>query len=223
MYLKSDVELGGTDQRFNIMMGRDLQRAWDIEPQVALFMPLLVGTDGVEKMSKSKNNAVGIDEAPSEMFGKVMSISDELMSNWYELCTDVPMDEVAVLCDGAKSHLGQTKRRLAREIIAIYHGQEAAVEAEQRFDIQFKQHQVPDDIPTFTITADLKDAEGKVRLTQLITAAKLAPSGGEAKRLIKEAAVTVDGVKIEDISATIEVVSGQVLKVGKRGYARLEV
>ena len=109
------------------------------------------------RIGVSKGNAVGIDETPSEMFGKVMSISDELMSNWFELCTDVPMDEVAVLCDGAKSHLGQSKRRLAREIITIYHGQDAAVAAEARFDEQFKQHKVPDDIPTFLVTADLKD------------------------------------------------------------------
>jgi len=223
VYLKSDVEIGGTDQRFNIMMGRDLQRAWDIEPQVALFMPLLVGTDGVEKMSKSKGNAIGIDEAPNEMFGKVMSISDELMPNWFELCTDVPMDEVAVLCDGTKSHLGKTKRRLAREIIAIYHGQAAAVAAEEDFDRKFVEHKVPEDIPTFVIPAELKDDAGKVRLAALITSLKFAPSGGEAKRLIKEGGVSIDGVKIEDISATIEVASGQVLKVGKRQFARLEV
>ena len=223
VYLKSDVEIGGTDQRFNIMTGRDLQREWGIEPQVALFMPLLVGTDGVDKMSKSKGNAVGIDESPGEMFGKIMSIGDDLMSNWFELCTDVPMDEVAVLVDGKQSHLGQSKRRLAREIIALYHGKDAAVAAEAAFDEQFKQNKIPDDIPTYVVPADLKDADGRVRLVNLVAGAKLAPSSSEAKRLIAGGGVSIDGQKIEDVSATVLVESGQVVQVGKRHFARLQV
>lgn len=221
--LKSDVEIGGTDQRFNIMMGRELQRESGIEPQVALFMPLLVGLDGVEKMSKSKGNTVGIDDHPNDMFGKLMSISDEMMSTYYELCTEVPMDEVRNLTNSSKTHPKEAKMRLAREIIAIYHGEAAAVGASEEFDRRFKEHQVPDDIRDAVVTSDQLDQNGKVRITSLIVNCGLAPSGGEAKRLVQQGGVTIGGEKVADIGAMIKIESGMVLKVGKLKYARLVV
>lgn len=224
VHLKSDVELGGTDQRFNIMMGRELQREFGIEPQVALFMPLLVGLDGVDKMSKSKGNAVGIDEPPFEMFGKLMSITDEMMPTYYELCTDIPMDEVRVLTDNARTHPNEAKKRLAREIIALYHGVAAAAAAAEQWDSVFsKKESIPEDTPDFRITDDLRDADGAVRLVALIVAAKLAPSGGEAKRLVEQGGVSLAGQKIADTKAIVRPEPGQILKVGKRGYARLIV
>jgi tyrosyl-tRNA synthetase len=216
--------MGGTDQRFNIMMGRDLQREWGIEPQVALFMPLLVGLDGVDKMSKSKGNAVGIDEPPFEMFGKLMSITDEMMPTYYELCTDVPMAEVKVLTDSSQSHPNETKKHLAREIVRMYHGTAGADAAAAEWErVVVGKQAIPDDTPDFVVPSELRDPEGAVRVPALIVAAGLAPSGSEAKRIIQQGGVTLGGEKITDIAAAVQVKSGQVLKVGKRGFARLVV
>jgi tyrosyl-tRNA synthetase len=227
VHLRSDIEIGGTDQRFNIMMGRDLQRDWGIEPQVALFMPLLVGLDGVDKMSKSKGNAVGVDEPPFEMFGKIVSISDEMMPTYFELCTDIPMDEVATLTDSARTHPFEAKRRLAREIIARYHGGDAAAAADQEFarlhDKDKSADTVPEDTPDVSVPADLLDPAGALRITTLITTAGLSASTSEAKRLIEQGGVWLAGERIGDITATVQPQSGQILKVGKRRFARLVV
>jgi len=223
--LKSDVELGGTEQRFNIMMGRDLQRESGIEPQVALFMPLLVGLDGVDKMSKSKGNDIGIDEKPSDMFGKVLSISDEMMPTFYELCTEVPLEEVAILTDGEKTHPMQAKRRLAREIVTIYHGAEAAQEAEDEFNRVHTSRsghlEVPADTPDFVIAADLVTEDGSVRVLSIVSAVGFAKTNSEAKRLIQEGGVSIDGNKAGGVGDTIVVTPGMILKVGKNRFARL--
>ena len=217
----ADVEMGGQDQTFNILAGRALQRELGQEPQVALFMPLLVGLDGVKKMSKSLGNYVGISELPSEMFGKLMSIGDELMPTYYELCTDVPMDEVRALTDPARAHPREAKKRLAREVITLYHGAEAAQAADDEFERVHKEHQVPDEMPDVPVPDGLCDPDGRARVTALLVAAGLAPSSGEAKRLIAQGGVSVDGEKITDPAAALLVQTGQVVKVGRNRFARL--
>lgn len=221
--LQSDVELGGTEQKFNIMMGRDLQReSGNTDPQVGLFMPLLVGLDGVDKMSKSKGNAVGIDEPPLAMFEKLMSISDPMMEQYYELCTDVPLAEVKTLCDPAKTHPKEAKKRLAREVITLYHGAPAADEADAEWEKRHAERQIPENIPCFTVPAELI-SDGRVRLSPLVTAAGFAASGGEAKRLIQGGGVAVNGAKITDPNATLAIETGDVLSSGRRKFARLEI
>ena len=217
----ADVEMGGQDQTFNNLAGRMLQKEMGQEPQVVLLMPLLVGLDGVKKMSKSLGNYVGISEPPAEMFGKLMSLSDEMMPMYYELCTDVPMDEVAALTDSAQTHPREAKKRLAREIITLYHGADAAQAADDEFERVHKEHQVPDDLPEFAVPAELCDAAGHARVTALLVAAKLAPSSGEAKRLILGGGVSLDGDKITDAAATVLVQTGQVVKVGRNRFVQL--
>ena len=224
VHLRSDVEIGGTEQRFNIMMGRDLQREHNIEPQIALFMPLLVGLDGTEKMSKSKGNAVGIDEPPREMFGKLMSITDEMMPSYFELCTDVAHEEIAVLTDNMLTHPKDAKKRLAREIIALYHGVKAAQDADDEFEALFgggaAKNAVPDDAPRFDIPSVLADAQGEISILTLIDKTNLVQSKSEAKRLILQGGVSLSGVKIHDPQESVTLVSGDVLKIGKHKFAQ---
>jgi tyrosyl-tRNA synthetase len=221
--LKSDVEIGGTEQKFNIMMGRDLQREDGVpDPQIGLFMPLLVGLDGVDKMSKSKGNAIGIDEPPLAMFEKLMSITDDQMTQYFELCTDVPLAEVKVLCDNSKTHPKLAKKRLGTEVVTIYHGAAAAAEADAEWERIHAQREIPDDIPEFVVPADLI-VDGHVRLTQLVVAAGFAPSGGEAKRLAQQGGIAVNGVKATDPSSQVAVESGMILSSGRRKFVRLAV
>jgi len=217
----ADVEMGGQDQTLNNLAGRALQKEIGQEPQVVLLMPLLVGLDGVKKMSKSLGNYVGISEPPAEMFGKLMSVGDGLMPTYYELCTDVPMDEVAVLTDSNQTHPREAKKRLAREIITLYHGADAAQAADDEFERVHKQHEVPDDMPEVAVPDDICDAAGHARVTALLVAARLAPSSGEAKRLIAQGGVSIDGEKVADPAGTVLIQSGQVVKVGKNRFARL--
>ena len=219
--IHADIEMGGQDQTFNNLAGRALQKELGQEPQVVLLMPLLVGLDGVKKMSKSLGNYVGISELPAEMFGKLMSLSDALMPMYYELCTDVPMDEVAVLTDAGRTHPRDAKKRLAREIISLYHDREAAQAADDEFERVHKEHQVPDEMPDVAVPADLCDPEGRARVTALLVAAGLAPSSGEAKRLILQGGVSLDGEKITDAAALVLVQSGQIVKVGRNRFVRL--
>ena len=222
--IEADVELGGTDQKFNLLAGRDLQREVGQEPQVALMMPLLVGLDGVKKMSKSLGNYVGIDEAPGEMFGKLMSISDEMMPSYYELCTDVPLDVVRSMTDASQTHPREAKKRLAREIITLYHGPEAAQAADDEFERLHGRTRsaeaVPDDMAEVAVPAEVVQ-DGQARLIDLLKAANLAVSSGEAKRLIQQGGVSLDGTKVTDPAATFPVHTAQVLKVGKSSFARL--
>lgn len=223
--LQADVEVGGTDQKFNILMGRDLQTQYGQEEQVGLFMPILTGLDGVQKMSKSLGNYVGVTDEPNDMFGKLMSIADDMMPNFFELCTDVPLEEIEQIKQdlaSGKAHPMAVKKRLAREIVSIYHSSEAGAEAQAEFERVFSSREVPQDMPEVTLKSeDLED--GSIRLVKLITSAGLAPSSSEARRLIQSGAVSVDGAKQTDVTGSLKIVDGQILKVGKLKFARLKL
>jgi len=223
--IRADVEIGGTDQKFNILMGRDLQEAHGMEPQVGLFMPILPGVDGVQKMSKSLGNYIGINEPPNEMFGKVMSIPDSVMATYFELATDVPLDEVCAIEEGVADgsiHPMEAKKRLAYRITKIYHGEEAAQKAKAEFERVFSQRELPSEIPDVTIPSDsLKD--GKIWVARLLVVAGMAESNNEARRLIEQGAVTIDDENITDSSMDIEIRDGQVLRAGKFKFGRIRI
>jgi tyrosyl-tRNA synthetase len=223
--LESDVEVGGTDQTFNILTGRDLQREFGQAPQVAMFMPLLVGLDGVKKMSKSLGNYIGVAEPPNEMFGKVMSIPDDVMPQYFELATEVPLPEVQQIKEGlasGKLHPMDVKKRLAREIVTIYHSAEAAGEAQAEFERVFSAHELPSEMPSICVPRSaIKD--GKVWIVRLITIAGFAASNGEARRLVEQGAVTLDDERITDVNAELPVEEGQILHVGKLKYGRIVI
>lgn len=220
--IKADIELGGTDQRFNLLMGRTIQKDYGQESQVALMMPLLEGTDGVEKMSKSFGNYIGIYEEPDQMYGKVMSIPDELMMKYYELATDIHPDEIDRIKDSLEDgsyHPRDAKMRLAREITTLYHGQEAARNAEEQFKAVFQKRGLPDDIPSFSVPENIISAEG-VDMTRLIAEAGLAPSTSQARRLINQGAVRINGEKIDGLkSSTLR--DGDIVQVGKRKFIKV--
>ncbi len=221
--LEADVELGGTDQKFNLLMGRHLQKEYGQEPQIAITMPILEGLDGVNKMSKSLGNYIGIDESPKEMYGKTMSIPDELMVRYFELVTGVPLDEVRAIEAGLKDgsmHPRNVKMRLGREIVAIYHGLEAAEQAEQEFKRVFQQRELPENIPEFKITDEVME-DGRVVLPKLLVAAKLVSSGSEARRMVKQGAVKINGETAVDPNLRFTPEAETVIKVGKRKFVKL--
>ena len=220
--LEADVEMGGTDQKFNLLVGRDIMREYDLKPQIVLTMPLLEGLDGVEKMSKSLGNYVGISEPPNEMFGKLMSISDELMWRYFELLTDLPMDEI----EGKRQEAAmgtinpmQVKMELARMIITGYHGEAAAKEAEEAFRSTFSKGQVPDDIPEASLGAG-----AEVWLIELLQEHGLVSSKGEGRRMVRQGAVSIDGEKVGDEEARISLAAGdeKIVKVGKRRWLKIK-
>ncbi|MFH1664603.1 MAG: tyrosine--tRNA ligase [Candidatus Omnitrophota bacterium] len=214
--MKADVELGGTDQKFNLLVGRDLQRSYCLEPQVIIMMPILEGLDGVEKMSKSLNNYVGISDPPEEMFGKIMSISDELMWRYYELLTDTDQEKIRSQVQKGEIHPKDAKTDLARTIVTEYHGAEAAEKAKAGFNAVFANKEVPEDIPAFYFEA------GSVGTASLIKECGFAPSLSEARRLIAQGGVSVDGERVNDERAEITLdTSGKILKVGKRKFGRI--
>jgi tyrosyl-tRNA synthetase len=217
--LEADVELGGTDQKFNILMGRNLQREYKQEPQFVLTMPLLKGLDGVQKMSKSLNNYIGIDEAPTEMFGKIMSISDELMWEYYELLTDLNRDEIESLqfqtTSGALNPR-DVKVALAKLIIRDFHSQQSATEAEEEFNRRFVKKEIPDEIEEKTLSG------ARWNLAELLTETALAASKGEAKRLIEQGGVKINGEKISNAKAEIDLKEEILLQVGKRKFLRVK-
>lgn len=218
--IKSDVELGGTDQKFNLLVGRDIQREFGIEPQVILTMPLIVGTDGVEKMSKSYNNYIGISEPAKEIYGKTLSIADTLIYNYYELATDIPNDElkkIKLQLDDKNVNPRDIKRQLARTIVKMYYNEQAAVEAEEEFDKIFIKKEVPDEIPEFK----LDDNISELGILDLIVKVNCAPSKGEARRLVTQGGVSIDGDKIEDVAAVINLKKESILKVGKRKFVKI--
>lgn len=223
--IEADVELGGTDQLFNLLAGRDLMEKMGMEPQVCLTLPLLEGTDGIQKMSKSYGNYIGLTDAPADMFGKIMSIPDELMVKYYRLASTCAVDEIDEIEQGLEAgalHPNKVKRALARNIVTAYHDEVAANDAEEQFDLVFKQHAIPDEIPQ--IEVDLApDDDGCVYLAKIIADVGLAASTGEARRLIDGGGVKVDGdvvpVKVYRIDPAK--LTGAVLQVGKRKFIKL--
>jgi len=219
--LQADVELGGTDQKFNLLMGRNLQREFAQEPQVILTTPLLEGLDGVNKMSKSLNNYIGIDEPPNEMFGKVMSISDDLMWKYYELLTDVSPSELSELrtkCESGAENPRNAKVDLAKMIIRDFHSPDEATAAEDEFNRRFVQKEIPDQIE------EKKVGPGPFKLADLLAETGLASSRGEARRLIEQGGVKVNGDKASAANADISIGSdGVLLQVGKRQFLKVSV
>lgn len=221
--LKADVELGGTDQKFNLLMGRTLQKEYGQEQQVALMMPILEGLDGVQKMSKSLGNYIGIDEPPREMYGKTMSLPDEMMLRYFELVTPVSLEELRAIeagLDGGTLHPRDVKMRLAREIVTQYHGLDEAKSAEEEFRRMFQQKDLPDEIPDFKLTENMLE-NGEIWLPKLIALAKMASSTSEARRLIQQGGVKIDGMKIDDPNIIISPSTGMIIQVGKRKFTRI--
>jgi tyrosyl-tRNA synthetase len=222
--LKADVELGGADQKFNLLVARDLQPRYGQEPQVILLMPLLRGTDGVHKMSKSYDNYVGIGDAPEQQFGRTMSIPDDLLEEWYRLTAGLPAAELAIAIDEAKRAPYRAKRRLGRLVVEQYHGADAARQAEEAFDALFKRHEIPDDIAEIELRADdpeLGAQDGQVLVAKLLVRAGLVRSGTDAQRQLQQGAVSVDGEKVGDRSARVPATGEVVLQRGKRHFARV--
>lgn len=226
--VRADIEIGGTDQKFNLMVGRELQRDYGQEPQAILTLPLLEGTDGVNKMSKSLGNYIGITDTSAEMFGKTMSIPDELIVRYFRLVTNIDAAEVARIEAGLQKgslHPGETKRRLANAIVGIYYGDKAALEAEETFDVKHKVERrtvealaaiaVPVKVPASALS------NGKIRIINLLRLTGFVETNSEARRLIRQGAVKEDGqtVKAEDVEVTVR--NGLVLQAGKRKIARL--
>ena len=215
--MKADFELGGTDQLFNLLVGRHIMREYGLEPQVALTMPLLEGLNGVEKMSKSLGNAVGVTEPPEEMFGKLMSISDELTYRYYELLTDRTPAEIAALrarVDDGTLHPKRVKQDLAFQIVSDFHSRREAEAARDRFEAVFARGTVPDEMPSFT-------ASSPMRMLDLLTSSGLAQSRGEGRRLLSQGAVSLDGERVVQNVAVAAPADGVVLKVGKRRFLRV--
>ena len=212
--LEADVELGGTDQKFNLLMGRNLQREYGQQPQVAIITPLLEGTDGVQKMSKSLGNYIGINESPAEMFGKIMSVSDELMWRYYELLTDVSVNEIERMKTDAAFNPRDAKVELAKRIIADFHSREEAARAEAEFNRIFRRRETPDEIETRLLPA------GQWKLARLLVETDLAASIAEARRLTEQGGVRIAGERVTDTNANVELRAGQtiLLQVGKRKF-----
>ena len=217
--LEADVELGGTDQKFNLLVGRQLQQAYGQKPQVVLTMPLLEGLDGVNKMSKSLDNYIGITDAPNEMFGKLMSISDELMWRYFELLSFRSSAAIDALRQQAAA--GENPRDikflLADELVGRFHGDAAAVAAKDAFISQFKNNEIPDDVEEFTVQAE----DGRLGIGNLLRQAQMVSSNGEARRMIQQGAVRIDGEKVEDWGLELAAGSTHVYQVGKRKFARV--
>ena len=212
--LRADVELGGTDQTFNLLVGRDLQRAHGQEPQIALTVPILEGLDGVHKMSKSLGNYIGINEPPADIYGKAMSVSDAMMWRYFELLTRVPEPEIAALKAG---HPMEAKKRLARTLTAMYHGEAAAGDAEAHFARVFQQRAEPEAIEEIAISLG-SAADGQ--LVRVLVAAGCVPSNSEARRMIQQGAVDVDGQRVSDVNAAVAP-GAHLVRVGKRQFKRV--
>ncbi len=220
VYLKSDIELGGTDQKFNLLMGRTMQKRMGVKEQTVITMPLLEGTDGINKMSKSLGNYIGISESPKDIFGKIMSISDELMLRYYELLSRISLDEFNAIKDGMKEgtiHPKKAKQDLALEIVERYHGKDFAIKAKEEFENIFRDKGLPDEIPVFI----LKEGEEKGWLPQIMKDAGLAKSTSEAVRLIKQGGVSVNNRKWEDPDEKLSSKGEYLLKVGKRKFLKV--
>ncbi|MCC3379821.1 tyrosine--tRNA ligase [Paenibacillus farraposensis] len=223
--LQSDIELGGTDQKFNLLMGRTLQKEYGVEPQATITLPLLEGLDGVQKMSKSLGNYIGVDEEPNEIYGKSMSVPDELMQKYFELATDISNEELAELAKGIQDgsvHPRDAKMKLAGTLVRMYHGEEAAEAAKQHFVTVFQQRALPDDIEEFTLTSDQLE-DGGIRVIQLLTHLGFAASNGEAKRSIQQGSVKINEEKWTDVNGAYTPQEGDIVQVGKRKFAKIKL
>ncbi|MEX0608732.1 MAG: tyrosine--tRNA ligase [Balneolaceae bacterium] len=219
VHLKSDVELGGTDQKFNLLVGRQLQKEDGQAPQVCLMMPLLVGTDGSQKMSKSYDNYIGINEDPNEMYGKALSIPDELIYTYFELVTDVPTTELPSIKKKIETDPRNAKHDVAFAIVSLYHGDEAAKAARKHFEQTVINKEIPDDAPEFFFEAGKEH-----RLLDIISETGFSPSNGETKRMMKQGGISLDDEKVNDINSSLTFTKGEehTLKVGKRNFGILK-
>jgi tyrosyl-tRNA synthetase len=218
--VKADVELGGSDQKFNLLVGRDIQKEYGQEPQVTLTMPLLAGTDGVEKMSKSYDNYIGISDSPKDIFGKTLRIPDNLIYTYFELTTDVPNKELVTIkhqLDSGKTNPRDLKRRLARTLVELYHSAELAQKAEEEFDRIFVEKSLPDKVEDFKIAK----GNNQTTIAALLVDSKLAASKSDARRLVEQGGVSIDGEKVSDFNAQIPRKPEFILKVGKRRFLRI--
>ncbi len=215
--IEADVELGATEQKFNILTGRDMQKYFGMEEQVAVLSPILMGTDGVNKMSKSLNNYIAVFDTPKDKYGKTMSIPDNMIVNYFNYATLLSVDEIKEIETELKSGSNPKfiKQRLAREIVKMYHGEEVAKQAEAEFNAVFSQGKIPTDMPEFTFEED------EMSILALLTDTKLCASGGEARRMLKQGAVSIDGNKITSKDEVVKLDGEMVLKVGKRRFAKL--
>lgn len=224
--LSADVELGGTDQKFNILMGRTLQKEYgQSDVQIGLFMPILEGTDGIKKMSKSLGNYIGINEEPNEVYGKTMSIPDELIIRYFELVTDIHPDEIEKMKQQIKEgtvNPRDLKMRLAREIVALYHGQDASAKAEEHFKSVFQKGALPENIEEVLISSS-ELPNGRIWIAKLLTMMGLAPSTSEARRLLTQGSVKINEEKFDQANADIEIREGDIIQVGKRKYAKVKI
>ena len=221
--LEADVELGGSDQKFNLLMGRTMQKEYGQEPQIALMMPILEGIDGVQKMSKSLGNYIGINEKPSEMYGKTMSIPDALMLRYFELVTNISIEELKNIAEGIKNasmHPRDIKMRLGREIVKLYHGEATAIDAENEFISVFQKGDLPDDIPEFSLEKNLLIDGCKMWLPKLMVTVNVANSTSDAKRLIEQGAVKINEIKVTTV-ADVDVTEGMIIRAGKRKFAKI--
>ena len=223
--IKADVEMGGNDQIFNLLAGRDLMRDMDMEPQIALTMPLLVGTDGTKKMSKSYGNYIGLTDEPNDMFGKVMSITDEIIPMYYRLCSTLSIDELDAIDksfeDGTADPY-QLKRALGRNIVDLYHGEGEGLKAQASFDAQFKNNEVPDDVKEFAISLDA-DEDGLIYLPKILVEAGIASSNGEARRLIDGGGIKINQKPLlaKTYKVEPEILKKALLQAGKKRWAKL--
>jgi tyrosyl-tRNA synthetase len=220
--IRADVEFGATEQKFNLLMGRHLQREYGQEPQVALTMPVLIGTDGIQKMSKSLGNYIGINEPPGEIYGKIMSISDELMPDYFRLASGLRSDEVQQIIaklQGGRLHPRDAKMRLAREVVTLYHGREAADQAEAEFISVFRNKNIPHEMPVYEFMPGSAPAD----LVALLTSTNLVSSNSEARRMLRQRAVRVDGKQVHDPAMNLQLKQEFVLQVGKRKFARVKI
>lgn len=225
VHLQSDIELGGTDQKFNLLMGRQLQKEFGQAQQVVMMTPLLEGLDGVKKMSKSLGNYIGVSEEPNEIFGKSMSIPDELMLKYFELATNIPMEELSKLAAGLKDgavHPRDAKMMLAHRLVAMYHGEEAAVQAQEHFQTVFQQGALPDDIPVVTVEQSSLE-NGSIWVVPLLVSLDLCSSNGDARRMIQQGAVKLNGERVDDEQLQVAVEDGMIWQVGKRKFAKIHL
>jgi tyrosyl-tRNA synthetase len=221
--LKADIEIGGTDQKFNLLVGRDLQRDYGMESQVVITMPLLEGLDGVQKMSKSLNNYIGISESPDQIYGKAMSISDQLMMRYFELVTDISSKEIKEIRNGLDActlHPREVKAKLAYTLVRMYHGEEAARTAEANFNAVFRDGGTPESISEVVISAE-EFVDGKIHLPKLLKLAALTSSTSEARRAIQQGALRINGEQVSNFEDDFLLKSGSILQVGKRKFAKV--